>query len=156
MEGFAALGHWPGAVWLQRSYVAYLVVNAAHILSFALIVGAIVPLDLRLLGAFRAAPVAAIAPLLSRTAAVGVILALITGLWLFTVKPLEYLDNDAFLWKLALLACALANVALQHLGPGYRAALHGGAVGNRVRLHAAASLASWIAVVIAGRWIGFL
>jgi hypothetical protein len=153
MDVLDALGHWPGAVWLQRNYVAYLVVNAAHIFAFALIVGAIVPLDLRLM---RGTPVAPVAPLLTRTAAAGVGLAVATGFWLFSVKPIEYLDNPAFLWKLALFACALGNILLQHAGPGYRVALAGGAIGARVRMHAAASLLLWLAVLLAGRWIGFL
>jgi len=153
MDILDALGHWPGAVWLQRHYVAYLVVNAAHILAFALIVGAIVPLDLRLM---RGAPVAAIAPLLSRTAGVGVVVAVLTGIWLFSVKPQEYLANPAFLWKLAIFSGALVNVALQHVGAGYRVALAGGGVVPRVRAHAAVSLALWSGVVLAGRWIGFV
>lgn len=153
MELLDALGHWPGAVWLQRHYVAYLVVNAAHILGFALVVGAILPLDLRLM---RGGPVAAVAPLLTRVAGLGLGFAVLTGLWLFSVKPADYLANPAFLWKLGLLACALLNIGLQHAAPGYRVALAGGAIGARVRAHAAASLLLWLAILLAGRWIGFL
>ncbi len=153
MELLTALGHSPAAVWLQRDYVAYLVVNAAHILAFALVVGAILPLDLRLM---RGGPVAAVAPLLTRAAGLGLGFAVLTGVWLFSVKPLEYLDNPAFLWKLGLFACALLNIGLQHAAPGYRAALAGGAASFRARAHAAASLLLWLAILLAGRWIGFL
>ena len=44
------LGTWPGAVLLQRSGTAYLFVNAAHIASIGLLIGGILPLDLRLAG----------------------------------------------------------------------------------------------------------
>ena len=113
------IGAWPGAVLLRGSGTAWLLVDAAHILGVGLLVGAIVPLDLRLLGLFRALPLALIAPFLSRAAAAGAALAFATGLWLFSMKPAEYLANGAFLWKAALLALALANVALQHANRGY-------------------------------------
>src|SRR5258708_11067364 len=87
------IGTWPGAVLLHRSGTAYLVVNAAHILGVALLVGGILPLDLRLAGLFRGVPLTVIAPLLSRSAAIGVVLAIATGLWLFTLKPLDDLHN---------------------------------------------------------------
>ena len=93
------IGAWPGAVLLRGSGTAWLLVDAAHILGVGLLVGAIVPLDLRLLGLFRAPPLALIAPFLSRAAAAGAALAFATGLWLFSMKPAEYLANDAFLWK---------------------------------------------------------
>lgn len=146
-----ALAGWPGAAILRASGTAYLLVNAAHILGLAILVGAILPLDLRLVGLFRSAPVAVLAPVLVRTAAWGTALALATGLWLFSVRPAEYLANPAFLAKTSLLAAALANVALQH-----RAGLPAeGRVPLGTRLRAGASLVLWLAVLVAGRWIGF-
>jgi hypothetical protein len=150
------LGGWPGAVLLQRSGTAYLLVNAAHILGIGLLVGAILPLDLRLLGLFRAVPLPVLGPFLSRAAATGAVLAIVTGLWLFTVKPGEYLANSAFLAKAALLALALANVALQHGSRGFALAVAGGEVQPRVRLVALGSMLLWVAVLVAGRWIGFV
>jgi hypothetical protein len=147
---------WPGAVLLQRSGTAYLLVNAAHIVGVGLVMGGILPLDLRLAGFFRGVPLAVIGPVLSRSAAVGVVLAIATGLWLFSVKPVEYLGNAAFLWKMALLAVALANVALQHRSRHYRLALAGGDFHPGVRLVACCSAVLWLAVLVAGRWIGFL
>ncbi len=145
-----AIGAWPGAIWLQQSATAYLFVNAAHILGIGILLGSILPLDLRLLGAFRRFPVEVLGPFLTRSGAAGLVLAVATGLWLFSVKPAEYLSNDAFRWKLALLTLALVNVAIQHkvtrewnLRPA-------------TRVVAALSLTLWLLVLIAGRWIGFL
>lgn len=146
----------PLAAWLRRSTLAYPLVNAAHILGIGLILGAILPLDLRLMGAFRAAPLPVLGPFLSRAAAVGVALALVTGLLLFLVKPADYLANPAFLAKLGLLALALANVALIHLGSGWRRATTGRGVSRALRLSAAASMLLWLGALVAGRWIGFL
>lgn len=149
------LGHWPGALWLQRSGTAYLFVNAAHILGIGLLVGAILPLDLRLAGLIRGAPLAVLVPFLTRAAGLGLALALLTGAWLFTVKPLEYAANPAFLWKLGLLALALANIAVQHCGGGLAAARATERVPLRLRAGALASFTLWLSVLVAGRWIGF-
>lgn len=146
----------PLAAWLRRPTPAYPLVNAAHILGIGLILGAILPLDLRLMGVFRAAPLPVIGPFLSRAAAVGVALALVTGSLLFIVKPAEYLANPAFLAKLGLLALALANVARIHLGAGWRRAVTGRGVTPALRLSAAASMLLWLGALVAGRWIGFL
>jgi hypothetical protein len=151
-----ALAHWPGAVWLQDSGTAYLVVNAVHILGIGLILGAILPLDLRLMGLFRHTPLPVIAPFLSRMAAAGVVLALLTGFWLFSVQPDHYLGNTAFLAKLGVLALALVNIGLQHGHGGYRQVLKGGTIPWSVRLMAATSIGLWLGVLLAGRWIGFL
>ena len=146
-----AIESWPGAIWLQRSATAYLFVNAAHILGIAVLLGAILPLDLRLLGFFRKYPVEMLVPFLVRCAAVGLGLALLAGAWLFSVKPGEYLANAAFQWKLGLLALALANVGLQHWG------MRGGLQSSpAVRVRAGFSLCLWISVLVAGRWIGFV
>ena len=146
-----AIGGWPGAIWLQRSATAYLFVNAAHILGIAVLLGAILPLDLRLLGLFRKYPAEVLVPLLVRCAAAGLGFALLTGAWLFSVKPGEYLANAAFQWKLGLLALALANVAFQHWGMR-----HGLQSSPAVRVRAGVSLCLWVSVLVAGRWIGFI
>lgn len=146
-----AIGGWPGASWLQQSATAYLFVNAAHILGIAVLLGAILPLDLRLLGFFRRFPVEVLGPFLVRCGAAGLSLALPTGAWLFSVKPDEYLANAAFRWKLALLALALVNVGFQHWGT------KGGLQMSRaVRVRAGLSLCLWFGVLVAGRWIGFV
>jgi hypothetical protein len=150
------IGAWPGAVLLQHSGTIYLFVNAAHIASVGLLIGGILPLDLRLAGLIRGVPLAVIAPFLSRSAAIGLALAIVTGLWLFSVKPRDYLENTAFLWKMALLALALLNILVQHRNRHFRLALDGGTVHASVRLVACCSAILWLAVLVAGRWVGFL
>jgi hypothetical protein len=156
MELVQWIGLWPGAVLLRRFWVAYLFVNAAHILGIGLILGSILPLDLRLLGLFRWAPLAVLGPLLTRSAAAGVALAFLTGLWLFSVRPAHYLANAAFLSKLVLIALALTNVVLQHRNHHFRQALQTGQIHPSLRLAALVSALLWLSALIAGRWIGFL
>ncbi|TSH98401.1 DUF2214 domain-containing protein [Verticiella sediminum] len=150
------LAQWPGATWLQSSSTAYLFVNAAHILGIGLVLGAILPLDLRLIAGRGGEPLRVLAPWLSRVGAVGVLLAILTGAWLYTVRPVDYLHNAAFLYKLALLALALLNVAWQHTGTGMQAVYAGRSVPTAVRVRAAISLCAWLSALVAGRWIGFL
>jgi hypothetical protein len=150
------IGAWPGAVWLRDSGDAYAFVNGMHILSIGLLIGSILPLDLRLLGFFRTVPLAVISPFLVRFAAVGAVAAILTGLWLFTVNPDEYLANEAFQSKMLLLAAALINVAWQHRSRDFRRAVESGVTALAVRIRAALSALLWPCVLLAGRWIGFL
>lgn len=152
----AWIAAWPVAVALRGSATLYLFVNAAHILSIGLLVGAILPLDLRLLGFFGNVPVNVVGPFLSRMAAAGLFLAIVTGFCLFSVRPVAYAGNIAFLTKIALLCFGVVNALLLHLHPHWRAAIAGGSPSMRVRLAAFASLLVWAGAVLAGRWIGFL
>lgn len=156
MDLVAALHDWPVAAALRRSAWLYVLANAAHVLGIGLILGAALPMDLRLLGAFPRLPLAVTVPFLSRIAATGVALAAVTGLLLLSVNPADYLANPAFRAKLVLILGALLVVAAQHANPAFRAALAGGGVAPSVRVAAALSLGLWLAVLLAGRWIGFL
>jgi len=157
MTGFLqAIGGWPGAAFLQEYWIAYLIVNVAHILGIGLLVGAILPLDVLLVRSTHARDLPVLGPFLVRTAAVGTALAVTTGLWLFSVKPMEYTENPAFLFKVALLVMAICNVVLQHHGEHFKIALRSGQPSVRVRTLAAVSAILWLSVLIAGRWIGFI
>jgi hypothetical protein len=151
--------------WLSASFLAqaltasptlYLFVNAAHILSIGILAGAILPLDLRILGFFRRFPLSVLGPFLSRAAMAGVILAMLTGMVLFTVKAPEYAANAAFLTKLGLLGGGIANALLLHAHAGWRTALKTERASVCVKVFATISLIGWIAAIVAGRWIGFL
>lgn len=146
----------PFAVLLRRSGTLYLLVNAAHITAIGLLVGAIVSLDLRMLGAFRAVPLGAIAAFLSRMAASGLALAILTGLLLFSVRPAEYVANPAFLAKLGLIALGVLNALWLHAGRHWHGVLSGKPAHIVARAHALASLLLWVGALVAGRWIGFL
>lgn len=146
----------PLATLLRGSGTAYLLVNATHILGIALLIGSILPLDLRLAGAFSRTPLPVIAPLLRGTALVGLTLAVLTGFALFTANPVEYAGNPAFRIKLALLAAALVNAALVTRGRGWAQVLSGASPPTALRLMAMLSALLWISILLAGRWIGFL
>lgn len=140
---------------LRGSGDLYMVVNAAHILGIGLLLGAILPLDLRILGVLSGPPLPVIGPFLSRMAGIGLGLAMLTGFCLWSVDAGEYLGNPAFRWKLALLALGLGNVALLHR-LGWRQVVITGRAGRATRVLAAISALVWPGVLLAGRWIGFL
>ncbi|PRD41917.1 DUF2214 domain-containing protein [Phyllobacterium phragmitis] len=156
MELLQALSDWPVAVVLRRSMIAYLLVNAAHIFSIGLLVGAIVTLDLRVLGLFKRYPIAVLGPPLSHMAIAGVTLAILTGFLLFTVRPTAYVQNSAFLVKIGLVGLGIVNALMVNYNRHWRLALAGGEMHLRVQIAALLSIALWAGAVIAGRWIGFL
>lgn len=147
---------WPVGAALRRSALLYLMVNAAHILAIGLLIGAILPLDLRLLGLFGHGPVDVLAPFLARAAAIGLLMAVITGLCLFSVRPAAYLANPAFLTKLTLLMLGTLNALSVRMSTAWSIALADGLVILRLRVQALASLLIWLSALLAGRWIGFV
>lgn len=151
-----ALSLWPGAAALRQSPTLYLLVNAAHILGIGLILGPILALDARMLGWARAVPLAVVGPFLSGIAKVGVVLAVLAGLALFSVRPADYVTNPAFLSKIALVLAAVLNAVLLDRSGAWRQAIATNEIAARLRVQAAASGSLWIAALIAGRWIGFL
>lgn len=98
-----ATADWPLAAWLRRSATAFIWFNAGHILAIGILLGSILLLDLRLLGLFRSRPLETLGPPLATMAMLGAAAAVVTGFLIFTVRPAAYLDNAAFLAKLALL-----------------------------------------------------
>ena len=70
---------------LRSSIWLYPLVNTGHVVGIALLFGAIVPLDLRLLGCFRRTPLEHLAGTLVPVAITGLVLALCTGSLLFVI-----------------------------------------------------------------------
>ena len=156
MDAFlAALGASGVAGLLRGSIYVYPLVNAVHILGFALLVGTIAALDVRILGFARAIPLADAARLLLPFTIGGLVLAIVAGLALFIVKPREYWANPVFLVKLGLIVLAVANALSLRLRPAWRRALDGGMVTPGLRVSAVMSLCLWVAVLVAGRLIAF-
>lgn len=146
----------PPAVALRASFVAYPLVNALHILSLGLLVATVALMDLRVLGNFSrfdAHPfVDAFRPL-ALWAFAG---AAATGLALFSIRASEYAFNPAFQVKLALIVLAGLNLALTLRAGRRRAASLGEGFSGAERLSAAVSLMLWPAILVAGRFIGFV
>lgn len=155
-ELLLATGNWPVAAWLRTSATAYPFVSAAHILSIGLLAGAIITLDLRLLGVFRKMPADSVAGPLTAVAGTGLLATLVTGVLLFSVQPSHYLDNQAFLLKLAIIAAGLVTVLFVRTHRQWRQVVQGGQVTPLLRVTAGLSMLIWITAILAGRWIAFV
>ncbi|SHF41333.1 hypothetical protein SAMN02745148_02562 [Modicisalibacter ilicicola DSM 19980] len=147
----ALLEQSPPAMWLRFSRWGYAAVNTLHVLGIALLVGAIVPLDLRLLGWARGLPLLPLTRLLQRVAIGGLLLALVTGALLFASRATEYASEPLFVFKLGLIALALGNALLFNLGPGVEHASP-----RRRRLAGGLSLLLWPGILVAGRLLAFV
>ncbi|MGE4049410.1 MAG: DUF6644 family protein [Acetobacteraceae bacterium] len=146
----------PVASALKTSAYAYPIVNALHIMGLATLFGAILALDLRLLGAFRSVPAQPLAQVLPRVAAAGLCVAVTTGALLFSVNPFDYAANTAFLTKLVLVTAGALHAVAVHLSPGWTGVLAGaGRIGGGIRVSAAVSLLIWTSAILAGRFIAF-
>lgn len=143
---------------LRDSVWTYPLVNAGHILGVALLVGSIVPLDLRLLGAWRSVPLAPLWRVLRRTAAAGLVLAMVCGSLLFITRATEYAASGLFISKMAVVGTGTANaLALRMIAPDVllRAQPTADKPPARVQLAGGVSLAAWLAALTLGRLVGY-
>lgn len=138
---------------LRFSRWGYAAVNAAHILGIALLVGAILPLDLRLLGLWRGVPLGPLVRVLSPSAAFGLALAMAAGAALFATRATEYAGLAVVQLKLALVATGALSALALHLTAGFR-------LERASRLHrmlaAAISMTCWLGALACGRLIAFV
>jgi hypothetical protein len=142
---------WLGAV-ARDSLFLYPLAGVAHIFGIALLLGAILAFDLRVLGAAPRIPLAPAARLLLTLARTGFGLLLASGLVMLAADASHLIGNPAFLMKLGLILCALLNVLAFHLfalpDPEVRP-------GAGARLSAALSMALWLGVATSGRLIAY-
>ncbi len=138
---------------------AYPLVNAAHILGVALLFGAILPLDLRLLGLWRSIPLYPLARVLVPVAGSGLGAALLTGPLLFSVDPFKYAGMWLFWLKLSLVALAALNVLWVHSSVAWRKATVAGGdptAAPPLGLAGAVSALVWLLVILCGRLLAYL
>ncbi len=143
IETAAALEATALAQFLKASRWTYPLVNAGHILGIALLVGAVVPMDVAVL---RGRAVAAVG-LLRPWAVAGFVLAVLCGALLFITQATDYVQSAWFLAKMGVLALAVLNAVvhlrLDRFPPRQR------------RQAAIGSLVMWPAVLILGRMIAY-
>jgi hypothetical protein len=131
------------------------VVESIHICGFTLLVGTVTMLDLRLVGlCFREQPVSQVAKNLAPWTNAGILIQLITGLYLFSGDPSEYVQVQAFRSKMLLLVLALI-FHFTVIRSATAATRDSSALGWR-RPAALASLGLWVSVLVCGLWIGNL
>jgi protein-S-isoprenylcysteine O-methyltransferase Ste14 len=148
----AALEQQPLVRALATSEWAYPLVSTLHLLGIALLIGGIAAVDLRLLGMWRHGFDPAVLARLRGIAAVGLLLALLSGLALFSVRGSEYIENPWLLRKWAFVAGGVVNAL------AYAAWTHRGAASldsPRARAAGVVSMGCWLGALACGRWIAF-
>ena len=134
------------SVWL------FPVIEAVHLLGLCLVGGALLLVDLRMIGAGLTRTSL---PLLARQArpwlAAGVITMVLTGVLLFLSESVKCYYSQAFWVKMTTLPVALLFTFVVR----QRVALSEHTSRQTAALTGVASLALWFTVAAAGRWIGF-
>ena len=151
MEILAAIEGSAIAEWLRFSRWAYAGLSAVHILGIALLVGSAVPMDLRLLGAWRSLELGETYRVLARFAATGLVVAVASGALLFATRATEYAALDLFLLKMMLVLLGTSHAAALH----WMGAFPRASPGLR-RAAGALSLAIWPLVLVCGRMLAFV
>ncbi len=137
----------------------YGVLNLAHILGIATLFGAVMVLDLRLLGLWSSISATVLARPTVPLAAGGFLLAALSGIMMLSFNTTEYHGNPFIYAKFPIVVFGLVNVAvIQRLG-AWRRMTAGQApeAGDAavLRVCGAVSLLTWTAVVTCGRMIGY-
>lgn len=155
--------------WLESSALAgflrglgiwtYGLLNLAHILGIASLFGAVLLLDLRMLGLWQSVPARQLIRPTVPVAAIGFMLAATTGFMMLTFNASEYAGNPFLYIKLPVIVVGLINVAIiQRLGAWKRAAAGEPAeTGDRkvLAFSGGLSLVIWTTVITCGRMIGY-
>jgi len=143
---------------MRDSMWLYPLVETIHIFGFAILVGAIVMFDLRVIGVSKRISVRLLARHLLPWSLAALLLIVPTGSLMFASDAVELVGNRAFVTKMLLLMLALANAAAFHLGP-YRNAEQWDQDATAplgARLHALASILIWAGVITCGRMIAYM
>ena len=144
----------PPLIAMRSSWWLFPVIATIHLMGLAVIGGAVLLVDLRLLGlGLRAQPVAQLARDAERWLIGGLIVMVSTGLLLFMCFATKYYYLTFFWVKLA----ALILVTVFAFSVRRRVAMADEAQVRPLwnRLVAAVSLSLWTIVALGGRWIGF-
>jgi hypothetical protein len=154
--------------WLQSSALGmfmrgsgpwtYPVVNLVHVLGVATLFGAVVILDLRLLGVWRRAPLAPITTVAAPVAMAGFAVAAASGACLLAANALDYENNPVLLVKFSAIGLGFINAIVLRRTAAWQAhttrdLTHSEA--RRLGLMGGVSLVSWLTAVGAGRIIGY-
>ena len=116
-------------------------VQTIHILAIAAVMSSVLMLDLRLLGVVGAdQPLARVASRFRPVIWWTLPILLATGAVMIIGEPARSLANSVFQLKMLLLLAAIGVTLTFHKGP---------------RITAVLSLALWVGIVFAGRWIAY-
>ncbi len=134
-------------------------VQTVHILAIAAVMASVLMLNLRLLGLVgRDRPLAEVSARIRPVIWWTLPILLVSGAILIIGEPVRSLENPVFQLKMTLLA-AVIIVTLAYQAPLNRDGNFWDATSGRrgaIKLIALVSLALWVGIVCAGRWIAYI
>jgi len=151
---FQWISNTPVSQAIGHSSWAFAVIESVHLLGLAVIGGAVLIVDLRLLGlGLRDQPVARVAREVFPWFVGSLIVMLVTGIGLFMSEAIKCYDSRPFWVKMASLLLAMIFAFTVRRKVAFAAEGHVRPIWLKVV--AVVSLALWFAVGASGRWIGF-
>jgi hypothetical protein len=155
LDLFRWFGQTHFSISIRRSTYGFAIIEMVHLLALAVLGGAVLVVDLRVLGiGLRRQPVSRIARELSVLLLGSLALMLVSGALLVSTGPLKYYYSPWFRLKMLLLFLAVTFYFTLHRRAVSQSADIAPSVWSKVA--AAVSLALWLGVGLAGRAIGFL
>lgn len=151
----AALEASPLGEALRQSVILYPAINLMHLLGLVLLVGPILLLDLRLLGAATTLPLREVSRYLTAFALLGLSLLFASGSFLFAADAGALISNPVLMIKLGLITLGLTNAVLFRSLWSPRFAHWDEAPPLGGRIQAALSILLWFSVASAGRLIAY-
>ncbi len=154
--------------WLESSLLGhamresgvwtYGIVNLAHILGVSSMFGAVLMLDLRLLGAWRSVPLVQIARPTVPVAFTGFAVAVTSGACMIATNATEYVGNPFLYVKFPAIGLGILNVAALNLLPAWKARKTRDLSSTeqlQLAVTGGVSLLCWLTAVSAGRMIAY-
>jgi hypothetical protein len=139
------------AAFVRDSVYLYPFANITHVVAVIAFFGLVAVMDLRLLGVFGGTPGKIIIARLRPLAFILFIVIATTGFVLFSAEAVALARNPAFQIKLAAIALALANIAMNE----WTMRSYGEAA-PLARVTAGLSLAVWLFIATMGRTIAYV
>jgi hypothetical protein len=143
-----SLKYTPIAAFVRDSPWVFPALQSLHFIGMALLIGAVSAFDLRVLGVAPDLPLDSVRRVLPLALA-GFGINLVSGALFFAHDPFAYAFNPSFRLKMLLIATAGLNALW------FRFARAGSESSGAAKLIAGLSLALWLAVIAAGRYIAF-
>ncbi|TVQ39396.1 MAG: hypothetical protein EA370_04730 [Wenzhouxiangella sp.] len=155
--------------WLENSALAevlrglgiwtYGLLNLTHIIGIATLFGAILVLDLRLIGLWRRLALDDLVKPTVMLSAIGFTLAILSGVMMFSFNATEYHGNPFFYIKIPVILVGVINIVVIQRTATWKRAVNGEPeTGNdslKLKFIGASSLLIWLTVLTCGRMIGY-
>jgi hypothetical protein len=135
---------------IRESTWLFPAIESTHLLALALLGGAVLIVSFSVLGVGLKTSAAEIYKSSRRYMDAAVITLLVSGVLLGVSEPVKLYDREAFWVKMISMVIAIALTYF-----AFNPMVRRGSTGLGVRSVALLTMAAWLMVAVAGRWIGF-